>query len=145
MKQVISNLWQENETLSMINQMQIMMYKTKLFIIQNFENLIFSDYNNACILIRGNTTIIGHHQVTQVSFKNCVTFTKCITKVYGTVIVHAEDLDLVMSMYNLIENSSKYSETTGRLWFYSKDETTNFMLILVILIILNLWNLRLIY
>ena len=31
-----------------------------------------------------------------------------------------------MSMYNLIEYSSSYSETTGSLWFYSKDEATNF-------------------
>ena len=29
-------------------------------------------------------------------------------------------------MYNLIGYSSNYSETTGSLWFYSKDETTNF-------------------
>ena len=29
-------------------------------------------------------------------------------------------------MYNLIENSSKCSKTTGRLWFYSKDKTANF-------------------
>ena len=28
-------------------------------------------------------------------------------------------------MYNLIEHSSNYSETTGSLWFYSKDDTTN--------------------
>ena len=28
-------------------------------------------------------------------------------------------------MYNLIEHSSNYSETTGILWFYSKDEATN--------------------
>ena len=38
----------------------------------------------------------------------------------------AEDLDLVMPMFNLIEYSSNYSETTGSLWFYSKDEVTNF-------------------
>ena len=31
-----------------------------------------------------------------------------------------------MSMYNLIEYSSNYSETTGSLWFYSKDEVTDF-------------------
>ena len=29
-------------------------------------------------------------------------------------------------MYNLIEYSSNHSETTESLWFYSKDETTNF-------------------
>ena len=28
-------------------------------------------------------------------------------------------------MYNLMEYSSNYSETTGSLWFYSKDEATN--------------------
>ena len=44
----------------------------------------------------------------------------------GTTIDDAEDLDLVMPTYNFIEYSSNYSETTGRLWFYSKDETTNF-------------------
>ena len=37
-----------------------------------------------------------------------------------------EDLDSVMPMYNLIEYSSNYSETTGSLWFYSKHKTTNF-------------------
>ena len=30
-----------------------------------------------------------------------------------------------MAMYNLIEYSSNYSETTGSLWFNSKDEATN--------------------
>ena len=29
-------------------------------------------------------------------------------------------------MYNLIEYSSNYSETTVSLWFYSKDELTDF-------------------
>ena len=38
----------------------------------------------------------------------------------------AEDLDFVMPMYNLIEYSSIYSETRGHLWFYLKDEATNF-------------------
>ena len=31
-----------------------------------------------------------------------------------------------MPMYNLIEYSSNYSETTGSIWFYSKDEATDF-------------------
>ena len=83
------------------------------------------DYNDAYILLRGNITIIGH-QVTQVAFKNCALFTKCVTKITGTTIDDAEDLDLVMLMYNLLEYSSNYSETTGSLWFYSKGEVTHF-------------------
>ena len=43
----------------------------------------------------------------------------------GTAIDEAEDLNFVMPMYNLIEYSSNYSETTEILWFYSKDEATN--------------------
>ena len=31
-----------------------------------------------------------------------------------------------MSVYNLIEYSSNYSDMTGRLWIYSKDEATDF-------------------
>ena len=34
------------------------------------------------------------------------------TKIDGTTINDAEDLDLVMPMYNLIEYNSNYSETT---------------------------------
>ena len=39
---------------------------------------------------------------------------------------YVEDLDLVMPKYNLTEYSLNYSETTGSLWFYSKDGATNF-------------------
>ena len=70
------------------------------------------DYSNAYILVRGDITIIGH-QVTQVAFKNCTQFTKCITKIDGTTIDGAENLDLAIPMCNLIEYSSNYSETTG--------------------------------
>ena len=61
---------------------------------------------------------------TQGAFKNCAPFTKCITKTDETPIDDAEHLDLVMPMYNLIEYTSNYSEKTGSLWFYSKDEAT---------------------
>ena len=63
---------------------------------------------------------------TPVAFKNCAPFTKCITKIDGTTIDDAEDSDLVMPMYNSIEYSSNYSERTGSLWFYSKDEAASF-------------------
>ena len=61
---------------------------------------------------------------------------------------YAEDLDLVIPMYNLIEYSSNYSETTGNLWFYSRYEPTNFLILIIILqtlVILNLSSIRLNY
>ena len=48
------------------------------------------DCKDACILVRGNVTIIGH-QATQVAFKYCAPFTKCITKIDGTTIDDVED------------------------------------------------------
>ena len=67
------------------------------------------DYSEAYILIRGNITIIGH-QVTQVAFKNCAPFVKCFTTIDRIAIDDAEDLDLIIPMYNLIEYSSNHSK-----------------------------------
>ena len=66
-------------------------------------------YNDAYILVGGNITII-ELQETQVAFKNCPLFPKCVTKIDGTTTNDAEDLDSVMSMDNLIEYSSNYSQ-----------------------------------
>ena len=41
------------------------------------------DYNNAYILVRGDITVKAA-PATQVAFKNCAPFTKCITKIDGT-------------------------------------------------------------
>ena len=70
------------------------------------------DYNDAYILVTCDITVVAA-PATQVAFKNCAPFTNCITKSDGTTIDDAEDLDLVTPMYNLIEYSSNYSETTG--------------------------------
>ena len=83
------------------------------------------DYKNDCILVKGDITATAA-PATQVVFKHCVPFTKCITKIDWAATDNAENLDLVMPSYNLIEYSSNYSETTGNLWFYSKGETNNF-------------------
>ena len=58
-------------------------------------------------------TVVVSFQI-QVS-KNFATFLKCITKIDGTTIDDAESMDLVIPMYNLIECSWNYSETTRRL------------------------------
>ena len=40
----------------------------------------------------------------------------------GVKIDNAEDLDVVMPMYNLLEYSKNYRKTTGSLWNYYRDE-----------------------
>ena len=78
-----------------------------------------------CLRYKGDITV-KPALATQVPFKNCAWFTKCIKKIDGTTIDNAKDLDLVIPIYNLKEHSSNYSETTGSLWFHSKDEAGNF-------------------
>ena len=40
----------------------------------------------------------------------------------GTEIDNAQDIDIVMPMYNLIQYSNNYSKTSGSLWQYYKDD-----------------------
>ena len=55
-------------------------------------------------------------------FLNCVSFTNCINRINNTQVDDAHDIDVVMSMYNLIEYSEKYSSTSGILWQCCRDE-----------------------
>ena len=56
------------------------------------------------------------------AFKNNSPFTNCISKINNVLIDNAEDLDIVMPMYNLLEYSKNYRKTTGSLWNYYRDE-----------------------
>ena len=55
-------------------------------------------------------------------FKNNAPFINCISKINGVKIDNAEDLDVVMPMYNLLEYSKNYTKTTDSLWNYYRDE-----------------------
>ena len=58
-------------------------------------------------------------------FKNNEPFINCISKINGVKIYNAEDLDVVMPMYNLREYSKNYKKTTGSLWNYFRDQPSN--------------------
>ena len=88
------------------------------------------DYADAYILVKGAITITGagddaaarqaDERNKGVIFKNCVSFTKCISRINNTDIDTARDIDIVVPMYNLIEYSDNYSKTSGSLWQYYK-------------------------
>ena len=44
-------------------------------------------------------------------FKSCVRLISCVSKMSN-----AEDLDIVMTMYNLLECNESYSKTSASLW-----------------------------
>ena len=57
-----------------------------------------------------------------VTFKNYGPFNKCISRINNTDIDNGQNIDIVISMYSLIEYSDNYSKTSGSLWQYYKDE-----------------------
>ena len=93
------------------------------------------DYADAYILVKGTITITGagNDDATKqaderdkgVTFKNCAPFTKWISRINNTDIDTAQDINIVMSMYSLIEYNDNYSTTSGSLWQYYKDEPNN--------------------
>ena len=58
----------------------------------------------------------------QVGFKNCTPFKKCRTEINETFVDDAEHINIAMPMYNLIEYSDNYSDTSGSLWQFKRDE-----------------------
>ena len=76
------------------------------------------DYADAYILVKGTITITGAgddaavRQVDErdkdVIFNNCAPFTKCISKTNDTDIGHAQDIYMIIPMYNLMEYSDNY-------------------------------------
>ena len=71
------------------------------------------DYADSYILVKSTITITGagdnaaarqaDERNKGVTFKNCAPFTKCISRINNTDTDNAHDIDIVMSMYNLIE------------------------------------------
>ena len=57
----------------------------------------------------------GRNKNIKVVLKNCAPFTNWISKTNKTQIDNAKFIDVVMPMYNLIEYSNNYSETSGSL------------------------------
>ena len=60
------------------------------------------------------------------AFRNNAPLTNCIWKINNVLIDNAEDLDIVMLMYNLLEYSKNYRKTTGTFWNYCSDGTNDF-------------------
>ena len=85
---------------------------------------VLRDYSDPFVAVKG--TVEGDNDAKtrnkKLIFKNNTPFRSCISKINNTFIDNAEDLDIVMPMYNLFEYSSNYSMTSGSLWNYYRDE-----------------------
>ena len=84
------------------------------------------DYSDAYILVSGTIIVAGNHPIYRqdrpVILKSNAPLVSCITRINGELIEDADNLDLVMPIYNLLEYSKNYRKTTGSLYNYYKDE-----------------------
>ena len=58
-----------------------------------------------------------------VAFKNCAPFTRCLTHINDEHAETAEKLDIIMPMYNLIEYSGNYADSSESLYQFKRDES----------------------
>ena len=91
------------------------------------------DYADAYILVNGTITVtaaagannIRDKKNRKLILKNNAPFVSCITRINGELIEDADDLDIVMSIHNLLQYSKNYRKTIGSLYSYYRDELTN--------------------
>ena len=84
------------------------------------------DYSDAYVCVKGKITVTDPNNNAnfdrRLTLKNSVPFISCISKINGELVENAEDLDIVIPMYSLLEYSKNYEKTSGSLFNYYRDE-----------------------
>ena len=71
---------------------------------------------------QGDITITGGNANTKVSFKNCAPFKECRAEINDTYVDEIDFINISVPMYNFIEYSGNYFDTSGGLWQFKRDE-----------------------
>ena len=87
------------------------------------------NFSDAYIVVKKDITLEGDDDTNKrnknLAFKNNAPFINCISKINSLKIDNAEDLDVVILMYNLLEYNKNYRKTTSSLRNYYRDERSN--------------------
>ena len=89
------------------------------------------DYSDAHIVVEGRIDILAATAIENdkaeknIAFKNNARFRSCISKINSTLKDNTEDLDIVMSVYDILGYSKNYSMTSGSLWNCYRDKIVN--------------------
>ena len=92
------------------------------------------NYFDVYILVKGTITVNGvlngvENEILRrnrpLILKNNVPFVSYMTKINNEFIEDADDLDIVMPMYNLLEYSKNYRKAIGSLYNYYRDELSD--------------------
>ena len=81
------------------------------------------DYSDAYILVTGDIKAAAVAADTNVAFKNNSPFTRCVAHINDEHVKTAENLYRTMPMYNLIEYSDNYADSSGSLYQLKRDES----------------------
>ena len=80
------------------------------------------DYADTYILVDGTIRAVTSNANSRLALKNCTPFIKCNLEINDEHVDTAENLDIVMPMYNLIEYSDNYQDSSATLYQYKRDE-----------------------
>ena len=83
------------------------------------------DFSDAYIVVKGKIIVTNPNNDAcdkKLALKNNAPFLSCISKINNTLIDDAEDLDVVIPLYNLRVYSRNYKKTTGSLWNCYRNE-----------------------
>ena len=80
------------------------------------------DYSDAYILVTGNIKVENGNDATRVAIKNCHLFTRSTFKLNNEQVDTADNLDLTMNLYDMLEYSDNYADTTESLYQYKIPE-----------------------
>ena len=94
------------------------------------------DYSDGYILVKGTITVtapgvnnnannIRDKRNRPLILKNNAPFVSCITRINIELIENADDLDIVMPLFNLLEYSKNYRKTIRSLCNYYRDELSD--------------------
>ena len=73
-------------------------------------------------MVDGTIRAANVNNATRLALKNFAPFTKCNLEINDEHIHTAENLDIVMPLYNLIEYSDNYQDSSATLYQYKRDE-----------------------
>ena len=110
----LQNLQQENGTLIMTKITDNMMKEMKIIQLLNLRQ---KSLNRIFVQVTGT----GGDANTKVAFKNCARFTKCVTHINDGHVENAKNFDIIMPMYNLLDGSDNYTDSSGILWQFKRD------------------------
>ena len=119
-----------NSLLNTYNENKSIRFKTPML----RSNLC--DYSDPYILVKGTIMVTapgannGANNVRDkrnrpLILKNNAPFVSCITRINGELFEDANDLDIVIPMYNLLEYSKNYRKTIELLYNYYRDELSD--------------------